>query len=119
MAPFETDFLHPAWSTLFLAGQKIDRGTRADSYLRINAMTVFVNPKLLFLNLVAPSAVPPAFRRRMEHYRCLSGSFRMNVALKELPDFTCIPGKHIQEHHKAGIIIAPSLDYMDEAFQEV
>ena len=29
----------------------------------------------------------------------------MNVALSELPDFTCLPGRELAEHHTAGIII--------------
>ena len=42
----------------------------------------------------------------------------MNVALSELPDFNCIPGKEISEHHKSGIVIAPTLTYMDQAFTD-
>ena len=42
----------------------------------------------------------------------------MNVALSELPDFTCLPGKAAAEHHMSGIIIAPTLDYMDRAFAD-
>jgi len=38
----------------------------------------------------------------------------MNVALSALPDFACLPGEG--EHHRSGIIIAPTLDYMDRAF---
>jgi phytoene dehydrogenase-like protein len=38
--------------------------------------------------------------------------------LKELPNFACLPGTHAQEHHTGSIVIAPSMDYMDEAFQE-
>jgi len=44
------------------------------------------------------------------------GSFRMNVALSELPDFTSAPGKNAQPHHSSGIIIAPSLVYMERAY---
>ncbi len=40
----------------------------------------------------------------------------MNVALKELPDFTCLPGKSGGDHHTAGIIIAPTLSYMEQAY---
>jgi phytoene dehydrogenase-like protein len=40
----------------------------------------------------------------------------MNVALKELPDFTCLPGKSAADHHTAGIIIAPTLKYMERAY---
>jgi phytoene dehydrogenase-like protein len=40
----------------------------------------------------------------------------MNVALSELPDFTCLPGKQRAPHHTAGIIIAPTLGYMERAY---
>src|SRR3546814_12817613 len=40
----------------------------------------------------------------------------MNVALSELPRFTCLPEPG--EHHQSGIIIAPTGDYMDEAFTD-
>jgi len=75
-----------------------------------------VNPKLLFTQLVAPDHLDDDFRGRIDGYRCASGTFRMNVALAELPDFTCMPGVHAQQHHGSGIIIAPSLDYMERAY---
>ncbi len=52
----------------------------------------------------------------MAAYRCGSGTFRMNVALRSLPDFTVLPGKSAQPHHSSGIIMAPSLDYMERAY---
>jgi phytoene dehydrogenase-like protein len=48
-------------------------------------------------------------------YQCESATFRMNVALSELPDFSCLPGKAAAPHHASGIILAPSLAYMDRA----
>jgi len=77
-----------------------------------------VNPSLLFQSLIAPADLPSGFRTRIARYRNGSGTFRMNVALSELPDFTCLPGKVVAEHHQSGIIIAPSLDYMDDAYRE-
>jgi phytoene dehydrogenase-like protein len=77
-----------------------------------------VNPSLLFQHLVAPTDLRAEFRTRIARYRNGSGTFRMNVALSELPDFTCLPGKAMAEHHQCGIVIAPSLDYMDEAFRD-
>jgi phytoene dehydrogenase-like protein len=38
----------------------------------------------------------------------------MNVALSELPRFTCLPEPG--EHHASGIILAPSIGYMDAAY---
>ena len=42
----------------------------------------------------------PSSARRIARYRNGSGTFRMNVALSELPDFTCLPGKAVAEHHQ-------------------
>jgi len=77
-----------------------------------------VGPALLFRQLVAPADLPEEFRRRFAGYRTGSGTFRMNVALSELPDFTVLPGRSLAEHHTAGIVIAPGLDYMDRAFAD-
>jgi phytoene dehydrogenase-like protein len=74
-----------------------------------------VGPALLYRSLMARSDLPAGFARAMDGYRTGSGSFRMNVALAELPDFTVLPGRVPAEHHGAGIIIAPTLDYMDRA----
>jgi phytoene dehydrogenase-like protein len=75
-----------------------------------------VNPKLLFERLVDPQHVDADFRARVAAYRCGSGTFRMNVALSELPDFTALPGKNAQPHHGSGIVMAPSLAYMERAY---
>lgn len=70
------------------------------------------------MRLVAAADLPAEFRARMARYRNGSGTFRMNVALSGLPDFTCLPGKTTAEHHQSGIIIAPSLAYMDAAWRD-
>src|SRR5208282_3895728 len=66
--------------------------------------------------LVDPAALPADFRSRIASYRSGSGSFRMNLALGELPSFAALPGRAAAEHHGAGIVIAPSLAYMERAF---
>jgi phytoene dehydrogenase-like protein len=75
-----------------------------------------LNPKLLFQRLVDPALLPEDFRERIGSYRMGSGTFRMNVALSALPRFTCLPGPG--DHLTAGIIIAPSLAYMDRAYDD-
>jgi phytoene dehydrogenase-like protein len=75
-----------------------------------------VNPKLLFQRLVAPEHLDADFRARIAGYRCGSGTFRMNVALAELPDFVAQPGTSAQAHHGSGIVMAPSLAYMERAY---
>jgi phytoene dehydrogenase-like protein len=91
-------------------------GIRLENGEEIQASIVVSNvgPKLLYGRLIDPTALDTEFRRRVQGYKVGSGTFRMNVALEELPDFTCLPGAG--EHHQSGIIIAPTLDYMDQAF---
>ena len=73
-----------------------------------------VNPKLLFERLVAPEHLADDFRARIAAYKCGSGTFRMNVALSALPDFAALPGDG--PHLRSGIVMAPSLDYMERAY---
>ncbi len=83
-----------------------------------NLVIANVNPKLLYQRLIAPTDLAADFRKRIDNYKCSSGTFRMNVALSELPDFTCLPGRIAAEHHASGIVLAPTLDYMDRAYQD-
>lgn len=93
-------------------------GVKLESGEEIAASVVASNagPALLYRQLVDPADLDADFARRMQGFKTCSGTFRMNVALSELPDFTVLPGKAQAEHHTAGIIIAPGLDYMDQAF---
>jgi len=75
-----------------------------------------VNPKLLYTRLVPPGALPKEFLDRIRNWRNGSGTFRMNVALTALPSFTALPGAG--DHLSAGIILGPSLGYMDRAWQD-
>jgi phytoene dehydrogenase-like protein len=84
--------------------------------LRAPIVAANVGPKLLFRDLVPAGAVPADVRERFVRIKTGSGTFRMNVALAELPDFACRPGTAKADHHGAGIVIGPTLDYLDRAY---
>jgi phytoene dehydrogenase-like protein len=84
--------------------------------IRAAAVAANVNPKLLYTAMVPEGVLDPAFLRRMRGWRCGSGTFRINVALSQLPSFAALPGRDLADHHTAGIILAPSLAYMDRAY---
>jgi phytoene dehydrogenase-like protein len=90
------------------------KGERLDARVVVSNL----NPRLLYTKLIDAAALPADFLRRMECWRCGSGTFRMNVALSELPDFSCLPGRQAAEHHGSGIIVAPSLQYMERAYHD-
>jgi len=97
-------------------GRAVGAVTGAGETFRARAVISSLNPKLLYGQLVDPHALPADFAERIARWRCGSGTFRMNVALSELPDFSCLPGKARAEHHTAGIILAPTLAYMERAW---
>ena len=94
------------------AGIVLEDGTP----IRARSVIANVNPKHLFQALVPREAVPRTMAERMKAWKAGSGTFRMNVALSKLPTFSALP--EAGDHHTAGIILAPSLSYMDQAYRD-
>ena len=86
------------------------------SEIKAKAVAANIGPKLLFRDFVPEADLEPEIRRRFLHIKTGSGTFRMNVALSELPDFLCRPGKLQTLHHQSGIIIGPTLEYLERAY---
>ena len=84
--------------------------------LRAKTLVSNLNPKLLYTKLVEGRHLDDDTAARMERYRCASGTFRMNVALSELPDFAAAPGTALQPHHQSGILVGHSLGYFERAY---
>jgi phytoene dehydrogenase-like protein len=104
----------PAHEILTSKGKAIGVKTAENTYYapRIAAS---VHPKVLYEKLLDPSVLPSDFMHRIKHYKSHSGTFRMNVALDKLPTFTHAPKG--EDYLTAGIIIAPSMAYMDAAWR--
>ncbi|HEY0012757.1 MAG TPA: NAD(P)/FAD-dependent oxidoreductase [Allosphingosinicella sp.] len=81
---------------------------------RAGAVAAGVHPGHLFRDLLPGGAAAPEIVRRMSGWASESATFRMNVALSELPRFTSLP--ELDDHLTGGIVIAPSLGYMDRAY---
>jgi phytoene dehydrogenase-like protein len=93
-------------------GVELENGER----IAARAVAANVPPKLLFRDLVPENAIAPDLSQRFTSLKSGSGVLRMNVALTELPDFTCRPGVDAQDHHASGIVIGPTLDYLERAY---
>jgi phytoene dehydrogenase-like protein len=106
----------PVREVLVEAGRAVGVVTEKGEAIRANSVVSNLNPKLLYGSLIDPAVLPQDFRERINRWRCGSGTFRMNVALSELPDFRVLPGRALAEHHSSGIIMAPSLAYMEQAY---
>jgi phytoene dehydrogenase-like protein len=94
------------------AGVVLEDGTP----IRARAVIANVDPQHLFQILLPSETVPRAMAARMRTWKAGSGTFRMNVALSKLPEFSALPAGG--DHHTSGIILAPSLSYMDKAYRD-
>lgn len=92
------------------AGIELDNGR----VVRARYVAANVNPRMLYLQMLEADQVPDEIRHRMQRWRAGSASFRMNVALSELPSFD-VSGRTGSDIHRSGILIAPTLQYMDRA----
>jgi phytoene dehydrogenase-like protein len=102
--------------TLVDKGRAVGVVTEGGDTVRGRAVVSNLHPRLLFETLVDAAHLPVDFRERVSRYRSGSGTFRMNVALSELPRFTCLPENG--DHLTGGIIMAPSLAYMERAYMD-
>ena len=77
-----------------------------------------IHPKILFENLIDQDHLDADFKKRIAAYKSHSGTFRMNVALDKLPAFTNAPthAPENEDYLTSGIIIAPNLEYMEQAW---
>ena len=81
-------------------------------------MLVNADPKTLFLGLLALGDVPPALLERALAWKSAGVSMKINLALGELPNFTARPGSNEQAHHRATIHVAPSIDFLQAAYED-
>jgi phytoene dehydrogenase-like protein len=86
----------------------------------VDAAAILVNadPKTLFLQLFEGEDVPPALHRKAQAWRSNGVSVKINLALGELPNFSARPGSAPQAHHRATIHVAPSIGFLQRAYDD-
>ena len=84
--------------------------------IRARVVVSGLDPKRTFLELVEPKVLPPDLVNSIRRFRIRGSSGKVNLALGELPNFTCLPGAG--PHLRGAISISPSLDYMERAYDD-
>ena len=80
-----------------------------------NCVAANVHPQTLLQKLLDESLLDDCDQRRIAAYRSHSATFRMNVALSELPRFSSMRGQG-EKHFMGAIEVSPSLDYIQQAY---
>jgi len=88
------------------------------STVRARAVVSNAHPRTTFLDLLDANVVGRPLRDKLETWRSIGPSLKLNLALGELPNFTCRPGSDPQPHHHATIHVAPSIDYLQTAYDD-
>ena len=86
--------------------------------IRARVVVSTLHPRTAFLEHVGAENLPADFASDIEHWKTRSGVVKINLALGELPDFTADPGSNLQEHHTGSVEMAPSVEYIERAFQD-
>ena len=76
------------------------------------------DPAVTFLELIDPAVLSAEFLESVARIDYSSASLKINVALSELPDFRALPGAHPSPHHRGTIHIAPTMDYIEQAYDD-
>lgn len=74
------------------------------------------DPKRTFLQFVGRQHLPDEVVTAVQNFRVRGSSGKVNIALSELPQFTCLPGEG--PLHRGAISISPSIDYIERAYDE-
>jgi phytoene dehydrogenase-like protein len=69
-----------------------------------------------YLDLIESKELPDELLAQVRRFRFRGSSGKVNLALSELPNFTCMPG--IGEQHKGAFSISPSVDYLERAYDD-
>jgi len=69
-----------------------------------------------FLRLMDRKDLPADFVEAVQHIDYSSASCKINLALSEVPNFTCLPGNKPGPQHHGTIHISPSRTYIEKAF---
>jgi phytoene dehydrogenase-like protein len=75
-----------------------------------------LDPRRTFLELVDPAELPDDLTTAVRRFKFRGSSGKVNLALSELPDFTCLPGRG--PHLRGAISISPSFDYLERAYDD-
>src|SRR3954464_3028256 len=97
-----------------VTGVALEDGTELTAPIVVTSL----HPRLAFLEQLSPSDLPDDFVRDIQRWKSRSGVVKVNLALSELPDFTADPGTEQAEHHTGSVEMAPSMEFIERAFQD-
>lgn len=95
-------------------GVVLENGEELDAPVVVTTL----HPRIAFLEHLSPAELPDDFVADVERWKSRSGVVKINLALSELPNFSADPGTDLQVHHTGSVEMAPSVEWIERAFQD-
>ncbi len=93
-------------------GVVLDSGEEIKAPLVVSGL----DPRRTFLDLVDPEQLPDDLVQAVRRFKFRGSSGKVNLALSELPNFTCLPG--VGPLHRGAVSISPSVEYLERAYDD-
>jgi phytoene dehydrogenase-like protein len=106
----------PVARVLVANGRATGVALESGEELRAGLVVSGADPRRTFLELVGAAHLPADFVEAIRRYRFRGSSGKVNLALAELPRFTCLPGNG--PHLRGAISVSPSVDYIERAYDD-
>jgi phytoene dehydrogenase-like protein len=99
-------------------GQALGVLLRSGDQYRARVVISNADPRRTFLSLVGRPHLSPEFQAQIDAFRCEGSSFKINLALGELPDYSALPGTVLGPQHRGTTHICASLDRLEQAWDQ-
>jgi phytoene dehydrogenase-like protein len=84
--------------------------------VRADVVISGADPRRTFLGLVGEKHLPGEFAESIRRFKFRGSSAKVNLALGEAPNFTCMPGRG--PHLRGAVSISPSVAYLEQAYDD-
>jgi phytoene dehydrogenase-like protein len=84
--------------------------------IHAGAVVSGADPRRTFMQLVGEKHLPADFAESIKRFKFRGASAKVNLALGELPNFTCMPGRG--PHLRGAVSISPSVAYLERAYDD-
>jgi phytoene dehydrogenase-like protein len=110
--------LAPVERVLIRDGQAVGVALASGEEIAARVVVSNADPKRTFLGLVGREHLPADLVAEVAAWKIAGTSFKLNLALSELPSWRALPGTDLGPQHMGTVHVAPSIDYIERAWDD-
>ncbi len=106
----------------FLIEKGVCRGVvlKNGDEIRSRLVASNLDPRRTFLGMIDDGILPEDFTQAIREFSMQGSSIKVNAALSELPNWTCMPGTDASAPHQGAMFeIGPGIEYLERAYDDL